>query len=75
MEGNRNDIKFADKLIKNLNYTTVLEDRGYDANWFREIIHNPVILGRKSRKIPIEYNKDLYKTQCSRKIFLKNKSF
>ena len=48
-------------MIENLNVKTVLGDRGYDANWFRKIIQNPCIPGRKNRKIEIEYDKELYK--------------
>ena len=48
--GNRNDIKYAEELIKDLNAETVLADKGYDASWFRKIIPNPCIPCRKNRK-------------------------
>ena len=75
-EGNRNDIKFADKLIEGLNAETVLADKGYDANWFRKLILNPCIPGRKNRKIPITYDEQLYKKRnVVERFFLKIKSY
>ncbi len=44
---------------------TLLADRGYDADWFREALAErdiePCIPGRKNRKEPIEYDTELYK--------------
>lgn len=43
----------------------LLADRGYDADWFRTALRekgiSPCIPPRKTRKIPIEYDKELYK--------------
>lgn len=43
----------------------LLADRGYDADWFRNALLEkgiaPCIPSRKTRKIPIEYDKNLYK--------------
>ena len=43
----------------------LLADRGYDADWFRTALREkgitPCIPPRKTRKIPIEYDKELYK--------------
>ena len=43
----------------------LLADRGYDADWFRDPLHNkdiePCIPPRKNRKQKIEYDTDLYK--------------
>ena len=43
----------------------LLADRGYDADWFREVLANkgtmPCIPGRKSRKKAIKYDKRRYK--------------
>ena len=75
-EGNRNDIKFADKLIEGLNVDTVIADKGYDANWFRSLITNPVIPCRKNRKVQIEYDKELYKKRnIVERFFLKIKAY
>ena len=44
---------------------TLIADRGYDSNWFREALDDrriePCIPGRKNRKAPVEYDEDLYK--------------
>lgn len=43
----------------------LLADRGYDADWFREVLKGkgttPCIPGRKSRKKTIKYDKRRYK--------------
>jgi hypothetical protein len=43
----------------------LLADRGYDADWFREGLVDkrirPCILGRKSRKTTLKYNKRRHK--------------
>ena len=75
-EGNRNDIKFADKLVENLPAKTVLADKGYDTNWFRKLIPNPVIPPRRSRKEIILYDKELYrKRNVVERFFLKIKAY
>ena len=75
-EGNRNDIKYADKLIENLEVKTVLGDKGYDANWFRKLIANPCIPPRRNRKEIILYDKELYKNRnVVERFFLKIKSY
>lgn len=44
---------------------TLIADRGYDSDWFREALTDkgiePCIPGRKNRKEPIEYDETLYK--------------
>ena len=44
---------------------TLIADRGYDSNWFREALGDkgitPCIPGRKNRKEPIPYDEVLYK--------------
>ena len=43
----------------------LLADRGYDADWFRNALLEkgitPCIPSRKTRKIPVTYDKELYK--------------
>ena len=43
----------------------LLADRGYDADWFREALHDrgisACIPSRKARKIPVKYDKRRYK--------------
>lgn len=43
----------------------LLADRGYDADWFRAALSHkgitPCIPGRRSRKTPVAYDKELYK--------------
>ncbi len=43
----------------------LLGDRGYDADWFREALHDKgiraCIPGRKKRKTPVKYDKRRYK--------------
>jgi transposase len=43
----------------------MLADRGYDADWFRDALHEkgiqPCIPGRKSRLVPIKYDKRRYR--------------
>ena len=44
---------------------TLLADRGYDADWFREALVDmgivPCIPVRRGRKVPIHHDTDLYK--------------
>ena len=43
----------------------MLADRGYDADWFRDVLEQkgikPCIPGRKSRSTPVKYDKRRYK--------------
>ena len=45
--------------------STLIADRGYDSNWFREALAakdiTPCIPPTKSRKVPIAYDKTLYR--------------
>jgi transposase len=42
-----------------------IRDRGYDANWFRQALaargSAPCIPSKLNRKVPIEYDKTLYR--------------
>lgn len=63
--GNVHDVTVADILLEGVVGCYVVEDTGYDSDPHRrELVANnniPVIPGRKNRKIPIEYDKKLYK--------------
>jgi len=63
--GNAHDLTVADMLFEDVVGCYVIEDAGYDSDPHRrELMANnniPVIPGRKNRKIPIEYDKKLYK--------------
>jgi putative transposase len=63
--GNVHDVTVADDLFENVVGCYVVEDAGYDSDPHRrELMANnniPVIPGRKNRKIPIEYDKKIYK--------------
>ncbi len=63
--GQRHDITVAQQLIENVHNCTVIADKGYDANWFRELLSSKncltVIPSRANRKKPYDYDKDLYK--------------
>jgi transposase len=63
--GNTHDVCFADKLTENIYGCSVLADKGYDSDPYRQILcsqnNNPVIPGRENRKTPIPYDKKLYK--------------
>ena len=45
----------------------LLGDRGYDADWFRDALEakgiTPCIPGRKSRTVPVRYDKRRYKSR------------
>ena len=45
--------------------STLIADRGYDSNWFREALADkditPCIPPTKNRKVPIAYDKALYR--------------
>lgn len=64
--GQTSDYKGAAQLLDILpKAKEFLADRGYDADWFRTALRekgiSPCIPPRKTRKIPIEYDKELYK--------------
>ena len=63
--GQKSDIEYAPELIKDLNGSNVLGDKGYDSDPFRDVINQqnctPIIPGRSNRKEPIEYDKHTYK--------------
>ena len=71
--GNVSDITFAGELTKNVFDCNVLEDMGYDSDEHRGHLRSnnntPVISGRKNRKVPIIYNKGLYKLRRKIEIF------
>ncbi len=65
-EGQVSDYRGAATVLPALpDANTLLADRGYDSNWFREPLAasdiEPCIPGRKNRKEPIEYDTELYK--------------
>ena len=60
------DYKGASVLLDSLPQAReLLADRGYDAEWFRNALSSkgitPCIPGRRSRKVPVAYDKELYK--------------
>lgn len=63
--GNDHDIIHAEQLVKDIYGCYILADRGYDSDAFRAFLVGqncePVIPGRKNRKLPIHYDKALYK--------------
>ena len=63
--GNVSDVSVADELTENISGCYVLEDMGYDSDNHRKTLLSnnnvPVIPGRKNRKLPIIYDKTLYK--------------
>ncbi len=64
--GQVSDYTGAAALMNNLPKAEwLLADRGYDADWFREVLVDkgitPCIPGRKSRKTTIKYDKRRYK--------------
>lgn len=63
--GNVHDVTVADDLFEHVLGCYVVEDTGYDSDSHRgKLVANnniPVIPGRKNRKIPIEYDKKIYK--------------
>ena len=72
-DGNVSDITVESELTKNVFDCNVLEDMGYDSEEHRDHLksnnNTPVILGRKNRKVPIIYNKGLYKLRRKIEIF------
>jgi transposase len=71
--GNVSDITVAGELTKNVFDCNVLEDMGYDSDEHRDHLRSnnntPVIPGRKNRRVPIIYNKGLYKLRRKIEIF------
>ncbi len=71
--GNVHDVTVANELTKDVVGCSVLEDMGYDSDEHREYLRSnnniPVIPGRKNRKIPITYDKTLYKLRRKIEIF------
>lgn len=65
--GERNDITQAPALLPEGTAATVLCDRGYDADWWRQRLcaagHQPVIPGRRNRTIQPEYDAYAYKAR------------
>jgi len=63
--GQQSDIGQAEALVENDSCDFLLADRGYDSDHFRKMLAQrgitPVIPGRKSRKVPIQYDKHTYK--------------
>lgn len=67
-EGQVADITGAAWLIEGLDFEALIADKGYDADWLRDLViteHNaePVIPSRGNRKEPIDYDKHLYKVR------------
>jgi transposase len=65
-EGQMSDHKGARLILNALpRASTLIADRGYDSNWFRGALAKrgcvPCIPSTKSRKIPLPYDKTLYK--------------
>ena len=58
------DITVADELTAEVVGCAVVEDRGYDSDRHRRTLegnnNTPVIPGRKTRRIPIAYDTELY---------------
>lgn len=63
--GNIADISVADFIMENVSGCYVIEDKGYDSDKHRTNLESnnniPVIPGRKNRKLPIIYDKSMYK--------------
>ena len=59
------DVQAAVELVEGVTGCYILGDRGYDSDGFRrELASNnniPVIPGRKNRKKPVDYDKEVYK--------------
>ena len=71
--GNIADISAANQLFSDVYSCHILEDKGYDSDAHRQFLRSqnntPVIPGRKHRKLPIEYDKELYKERKKIEIF------
>ena len=59
------DVKAAEELTKNVYGSYVTADTGYDSDDFRIFLqangNTPVVSARKNRKVPIQYDKNIYK--------------
>ena len=65
-EGQMSDHKGARFLLESLPpASTLIADRGYDSNWFRDALEtrgvSPCIPPTRSRKTPLDYDKTLYR--------------
>lgn len=71
--GNVHDVTVADDLLADVIGCYVVEDAGYDSDPHRRELRSrnniPVIPGRKNRKIPIEYDKGIYRLRRHIEIF------
>jgi transposase len=71
--GNIHDVSVADALFNDVFGCHILEDKGYDSDAHRDFLRSqnntPVIPGRKNRKVPIIYDKTLYKMRKNIEIF------
>lgn len=71
--GNVHDVTVANTLLEDIVGCYVVEDAGYDSDPHRQELRSnnniPVIPGRKNRKIPIEYDKAIYKLRRHIEIF------
>jgi transposase len=71
--GQVHDVSVADDLLEDVIGCHVIEDKGYDCDAHRRFLignnNIPVIPGRKNRKIPIVYDKKLYKLRRHIEIF------
>ena len=63
--GNIADITVANELTAEVYGCKIVEDMGYDSDAHRDMLRSqnnePVIPGRKNRKVKIEYDKTVYK--------------
>ena len=63
--GQKSDILYAPELIKGLDGSNILGDKGYDCDALRKLTVEqnctPIIPGRSNRKKPIDYDKHTYK--------------
>ncbi len=63
--GNVSDITVADSITADIIGCHVVADMGYDSDPHRRMLegnnNTPVIPGRKNRKVPIVYDKAIYK--------------
>lgn len=71
--GNIHDVTVADSLFADVYGCYVLEDMGYDSDAHRAFLRSqnnvPVIPGRKNRKVPIKYDKSMYRMRRNIEIF------
>lgn len=71
--GQVHDITVADDLLEDVVSCYVVEDMGYDSDAHRAALQAnnnvPVIPGRKNRKLPVTYDKKLYKLRKNIELF------